>query len=120
MKKKVEVDVRWLDIACPTCGAGPSQGCLVFGRETMMKHRLKPHLSRVKEAGKAMNSRQLAEEIFNKAVRPVYAGMGVDNEPEPEDCEAMLQTIEGILERKANVKPDRTLTILRKAAGEES
>ncbi len=49
-KKKADPDVRWLDISCPTCGAGPMQGCLVFGRETMMKHRLKPHLSRVKES----------------------------------------------------------------------
>ena len=67
-----------------------------------------------------MNSRELAEKIFNEAVRPCYEGMAQDIDPEPEDREAMLQAIEGILEREAKVKPDRTLTILREAAGEES
>jgi hypothetical protein len=60
-----------------------------------------------------MNSRLLAEKIWNEAVRPVYEGIGPDNELEPEDREAMLQSIEGILERDANVPPDLELEAKR-------
>jgi len=70
-----------------------------------------------KQKGDAMkmNSRDLADKIFNEAVRPCYEGMGQDNDPEPEDREAMLQAIEGLLERHAGLKPDRMLKRLRKA-----
>jgi hypothetical protein len=61
-----------------------------------------------------MNSRQLAEKIWNEAVRPCYEGMGQDNDPEPEDREAMLQGIEGLLERHAGLKADPELERLRK------
>lgn len=61
-----------------------------------------------------MNSRQLAEKIFNQAVRPCYEGMGQDNDPEPEDREAMLQEIEGLLEKYAGLIPDPVLKKVRK------
>jgi hypothetical protein len=60
-----------------------------------------------------MNSRLLAEKIWNEAVRPVYEGIGQDNELEPEDREAMLQSIEGLLERHGNVPPDLELLARR-------
>jgi hypothetical protein len=37
----------WADLPCPTCSAGVDQGCIVFGRDTLMKIRLHPHKSRV-------------------------------------------------------------------------
>jgi len=61
----------------------------------------------------ALNSRQLAENIWNEAVRPVYEGLGQDNDLEPEDREAMLQSIEGLLERHGNVPPDLELLAKR-------
>jgi DNA-binding SARP family transcriptional activator len=64
-----------------------------------------------------MNSRQLAEQIVNEAVQPSFGGLC---ELEPADREAMLQTIEGILERGAGVRPDRALVRLREESGEES
>lgn len=42
--------VTWVDVPCPTCGAGVDQGCLVFGRDTLMKIRLHPHKSRERAA----------------------------------------------------------------------
>lgn len=61
----------------------------------------------------ALNSRELAEKIWNEAVRPVYEGLGHDNDLEPEDREAMLQSIEGLLERHGNVPPDLELLAKR-------
>ena len=60
-----------------------------------------------------MNSRQLADKILKEAIRPCYEGMGLDNDPEPEDREAMLQTIEGLLERHAGLDPDPALKTAR-------
>lgn len=42
--------ISWVDVACPTCGADESQGCMVMGRETIMKVRYRPHKSREMEA----------------------------------------------------------------------
>lgn len=60
-----------------------------------------------------LNSRELAEKIWNEAVRPCYEGLGNDNDLEPEDREAMLQSIEGLLERHGNVPPDLELLAKR-------
>jgi hypothetical protein len=50
MTSKKAASVSWVDIGCPTCGAGESQGCLVFGRGTIMKIKMYPHKRRVREA----------------------------------------------------------------------
>lgn len=42
--------ITWADVPCDTCGAGIDQGCLVFGRDTLMQIRLHPHKSRVRAA----------------------------------------------------------------------
>lgn len=57
MTKKRE-PLTWVDIGCPSCGAGESQGCLVFGRDTLMKVRLNPHKSRVREAERLDSKRK--------------------------------------------------------------
>jgi len=45
----------WADIPCSTCGAGEDQGCIVFGRDTLMKIKLHPHKSRLRAADNANN-----------------------------------------------------------------
>lgn len=71
-----------------------------------------------KEESKGVNSRELAEKIWNDAVRPCYEGLGQDNDLEPEDREAMLQGIEGMLERHAGLEPDPVLEKARKENAE--
>lgn len=61
-----------------------------------------------------MNSRALAELIVNDVVLPCYDGVGKDIELESDDLEALLQSIEGLLERHAGMKPDPVLEKARK------
>jgi hypothetical protein len=61
-----------------------------------------------------MNSRQLAEKIWKECVQPAYTyAHEQDAAPEPEDKEAALQVLEGILEREASVIPDAELNRIR-------
>jgi hypothetical protein len=65
-----------------------------------------------------MNSRELAEKIWKTIVQPAYTYAHEESaDPEPEDKEAALQALEGILEREAGVKPDLELEKIRKMNG---
>lgn len=57
-----------------------------------------------------LNSRQLAVKIWKEAIEPAHSAGYEETEPlEGEDHEGMLQTIEGLLERNAGLKPDPVL-----------
>ncbi len=57
-----------------------------------------------------LNSRQIAEMIWKGAILPTFTyAHEIDAMPEPEDEEACLQAIEGILERHGGVEPDADL-----------
>lgn len=95
-------------LKCEACG----------GRYDSTKHQMTcvaPMLPKT-VAYDQLNSRQLAEKIFNGPVRSCYDSLGNDNDLEPEDREVMIQEIEGLLERHAGLQPDPTL----KAAREEN
>jgi hypothetical protein len=72
----------------------------------------KIHATNQEAPGGVLNSRQLVEELWNDAVKPLLDGAGFDID-DPEDKEATLQSMEGILERKAGVKPDEALNAIR-------
>lgn len=57
------------------------------------------------------NSRQLAEEIWKSVANALQDETA--SELEPLDREGLLQEIEGILEREANVPPDLELQAAR-------
>ena len=62
-----------------------------------------------------MNSRELAEKIWNLAVVNAYQAAHDEHlEPEAEDKEAALQCIEGFLELHAGMKPDEKLEQARR------
>lgn len=42
----------WTEVPCRTCGAEKDGGCFVMGRDTLMRHRYKPHATRVRDAAK--------------------------------------------------------------------
>lgn len=64
----------------------------------------------------AMNSRQLAEEIWKSIANALHDTEARDIEPE--DKEGLLQELEGVLERHGKILPDQKLNEEREKNGE--